>query len=87
MAGAGQGFTRRRRALPGSVSVGAYVFGNYCGPLALYDPAADRWHDISRRELFGFGFQLVAAEPVVLVLGRRVDTGEKRMLAYRPSTR
>ena len=72
---------------PGSVSVRAYVFGNYCGPLALYDPAADRWHDISRRELFGFGFQLVAAEPVVLMLGRRVDTGEKRMLAYRPSNR
>ena len=72
---------------PSSVPVGAYVFGNYCGPLALYDPAADRWHDISRREFFGFGFQLVAAEPAVLVLGRRVETGEKRMLAYRPSTR
>lgn len=58
-----------------------------CGLLALYDPARDRWHDISRRDFSGFGFELVAAEPVVLMLGRNADTDEERMLAYRPPSR
>lgn len=72
--------------VPDSVSVGANVVGNYCGRLSLYDSSTERWHDISRQEFSGLGFELVAAEPVVLLLGRNVDTDEERMLAYRPAT-
>ena len=73
--------------IPTSVPLRRYVFGDYCGQLALYDPAADAWRDISRRKLLrGWGFELVAADPVVLLLGRNGDTEEERMLAYRPTS-
>jgi hypothetical protein len=71
---------------PQSVPVEGYVFGDYCGLMAVYDPADDRWHDVSRREFAGWGFTLVAADPVVLLLGRYVDTEEVAMFAYRPPT-
>jgi len=72
---------------PDSVSVRTYVFGHYCGAMAVYDRAADSWRDISRREFFGgWGFELVSAEPIALLLGRSIETGERRMLAYRPAS-
>lgn len=75
---------RAGECVPESVSIEGHIFGTYCGQLALYEPAADRWRDISRRELFGSGFELVAAPPAVLLLSRNVDTDEEQMLAYRP---
>lgn len=69
---------------PDSVAVGGYVFGNYSGQMAVFDSADDSWHDISRADLVGWGFQLVAAEPVVLLIGDDVETKKQRMLAYRP---
>lgn len=69
--------------VPRSVSVRGYVFGDYCGLMAVYDPTDDRWHDVSRREFVAWGFTPVAADPVVLLMGRNADTDEEAMLAYR----
>ena len=71
---------------PQSVSVGRYIFGDYCGLMAVYDPNEGRWHDVSRREFAGWGFTIVAADQVVLLIGRNVDTEEEAMFAYRPPT-
>lgn len=71
---------------PQSASVGGYIFGDYCGLMAVHDSADGGWHDVSRRMLSGWGFELVAADPAVLLLGQDVDSGKKRMLAYRPPT-
>ena len=72
---------------PQSVTVTRFVFGDYCGLMAVYDRAEGKWHDISRRGLTGsWGFTIVAADPVVLLLGRNVDTEEEAMFAYRPPT-
>lgn len=72
---------------PQSVTVDRYVFGDYCGLMAVYDRAEGRWHNVSRGELTGsWGFTIVAADPVVLLLGRNVDTEEEAMFAYRPPT-
>lgn len=69
---------------PKAVAVAGYAIGDYCGATALYDPAGERWRDISLPRFAGWGFQVVAADPVVLLLGRHADSGEERMLAYRP---
>ncbi len=69
---------------PTSVAVGERVFGDYCGLAALYEPSSDRWRDVSRRGLAGWGFTLVSADPVVLLLGRNVDTQKEVFVAYRP---
>jgi hypothetical protein len=69
---------------PQSVAVAAHVFGDYCGLMAAYSRGEDRWREVSRPDVAGWGFVLVAADPVVLLLGRSVETGEERMLAYRP---
>ena len=74
-----------RGCCPQSVAVGGYVFGTYTGQMTLFDPLDDSWHDISRPDLTDWGFQLVAADPAVLLLGRDVETKEVLMLAYRPS--
>lgn len=71
---------------PRSVSVQPYVFGDYCGLMAVYDRADETWHDISRSDLAGMGFTSVAADPVILLIGRDVDTHAEAMFAYRPPT-
>jgi hypothetical protein len=70
--------------VPESVPVGSHVFGDYCGLTAVYDPEVDGWNNITRRDFVGWGFELIAADRVVLLLGGNVETGEERMLAYRP---
>ena len=69
---------------PTSVAIGARVFGDYCGLAALYDPDKNLWSNVSRDRLAGWGFSLVGADPVVLLLGRDVDTKDEVFLAYRP---
>jgi N-acetylneuraminic acid mutarotase len=69
---------------PRSVPLGDRVFGNYCGLTALYEPSKDRWRDVSRRGFAGWGFSLVGADPVVLLLGRNVDTQKEIFVAFRP---
>jgi N-acetylneuraminic acid mutarotase len=69
---------------PESVPLGDRVFGNYCGLAALYEPSRDKWRDVSRRDLAGWGFSLVSADPVVLLLGRDVETQREVLIAYRP---
>jgi N-acetylneuraminic acid mutarotase len=69
---------------PESIAVGDWLLGDYCGLLAWYDPTRRRWSDLAGTEFVGWGFELVAADPVALLLGRNDDTGERRMLAYRP---
>jgi hypothetical protein len=69
---------------PQSVPLGSRVFGNYCGLTALYEPSGDKWRDVSRRGYGGWGFSLTAVDPVVLLLGRNVDTEKEAFVAYRP---
>jgi hypothetical protein len=69
---------------PESVAVGDWILGEYCGQLARYDSVARRWSDLTGTEFVGSSFELVAADPVVLLLGRTGETGKRRMLAYRP---
>lgn len=74
--------------VPGSVAVGGYVFGNYCGLLSLFDPAGDAWLDITRRDLgLSWVIEIASAGDVVLVMGHRLDRDldeVTRTLAYRP---
>ena len=70
--------------IPESIAVGEGVLGEYCGLLAWYDPARRRWSDIAGTRYAGWSFELVAADPVALLLGRDAETGRRRMLAYRP---
>lgn len=72
---------------PQSVWIDGYFFGDYCGAMVIFDRRDEAWHDISRRELRGWGFTIVAADPVVLLMGRNVDTKEEAMFAYRPPPR
>jgi hypothetical protein len=60
------------------------VLGDYCGRLARYDAATDRWSELDGPDDAPWGFELVAAEPVVLLLARNHETGEERLFAYRP---
>jgi hypothetical protein len=69
---------------PQSVSVSDSIVGEYCGQTVIY--ADGGWSDITRREYVGWGFELVAADPVVLLLGSNVDTRTDVLLAYRVPT-
>jgi hypothetical protein len=69
---------------PQSVSVSGSVLGEYCGQTTVY---GDRgWSNVSDRKYVGWGFELVAADPAVLLLGSNVDTGANVLLAYRMPT-
>lgn len=68
-----------------AASIVGFVFGDNCGLMALFDPTEDAWRDVSRDPFVAWGFELVTADPVVLLLGHDIETGEARMLAYRPS--
>jgi hypothetical protein len=69
---------------PQSVSVSGSVLGEYCGQTTVY---GDRgWSNVSNRKYVGWGFELVAADPAVLLLGSNVDTGANVLLAYRMPT-
>jgi N-acetylneuraminic acid mutarotase len=69
---------------PDSVSVSEYIVGDYCGSTVLFEHRDDRWHDITHPKLAWMGVTLVAADQVVLAMGRDVDTHEEAMMAYRP---
>jgi hypothetical protein len=69
---------------PESVSIGTWVFGDYCSSMVVFDRADEKWHDVSHRELAGFVTELVAAGPAVFVMGRDTGTLEELMFAYRP---
>lgn len=69
--------------VPRSVTIRAYVFGDFCGLMTVYEPDRDRWRDISSRRFVAWGFTPIAADPAVLLMGRNVDTEEEVFLAYR----
>jgi hypothetical protein len=69
---------------PESISLGSWVLGDYCGGLALYGSAADRWSGLDVPGDGRFSFELVAAHPVVLLLARNHENGATRLLVYRP---
>ncbi|MDP9226551.1 MAG: hypothetical protein M3P18_22470 [Actinomycetota bacterium] len=76
---------------PQSVALDRFVVGDYCGSTALFDPtstgygpAEGAWHDVSATDLAGWGFTLVAADPVALLLGRGAQSKQEAMFAYRP---
>ncbi len=66
---------------PRSVSVSESVFGEYCGQMTIYSDGG--WSNISRQKYVGWGFEVVAADLAVLLLGSNVDTGANVLLAYR----
>lgn len=66
--------------VPQSASINRYVVGVICGATVVFDPADGAWHDVSQPG--GDGFSLVAADPVVLLLGRNTSTDGAIMLAY-----
>lgn len=69
---------------PQSVSVSESVLGEYCGQTTIHGDGG--WSNISRREYVGWGFELLAADPAVLLLGSNVDTSANVLLAYRVPT-
>jgi hypothetical protein len=69
---------------PESVAMGGTVLGNYCGQLTRYDETTDEWSDIAGHEHVHWNFELVAADPVFLLLGRNAETDGRQILAYRP---
>lgn len=52
--------------------------------MVVFDPSDDTWHDVSRPAFVAWGFDIVAADPAVLLMGRYVESGEERLLAFRP---
>jgi hypothetical protein len=69
---------------PESVSLGTWILGDYCGALAVYETAAGRWSAREGPDDGLWGYELVAADPVVLLLARNHEDGEERLFAYRP---
>lgn len=70
---------------PRSVAVGTRVFGDYCGQMALFQPAEDGWRDVTREAgSVGWGYTLHAAGDVALLIGRNIETKESGLFAYRP---
>jgi len=76
---------------PYSVALDGYVLGNFCGSLAAFAVAEDRWHDVSRPDLNGLPLQPIPAGDAFLVIGRATElstvpneTYETRMLAFVP---
>lgn len=61
------------------------VLGDFCGFMAVYDPGSDAWQVVTQPRYVFWGFELVAADAIALVLGRDAETQEHVMLAYRPS--
>ena len=68
---------------PESASVGDTMLGDYCGTLVRHDARSDRWTPLDGAARPGWSFELVAADPAFLLLGRDLETGEQRMAAYR----
>jgi hypothetical protein len=52
--------------------------------VSMYDPDAERWTDVTPPGATVSSGRLVAADPVVLLVGRAAGTGESIVLAYRP---
>ena len=76
---------------PQSVSMEGYVFGEFCGQLALYSVAQDGWREITRARLEGWVLEPVAAGSAFLVMGHSLELSdepgtefEATMLAYVP---
>jgi hypothetical protein len=69
---------------PASVAIGRWVLGDFCGLLARFHPTADAWTAIAGPDDGHWGYGLVAADPVVLLLARNHESGEERLFAYRP---
>jgi hypothetical protein len=79
---------------PESVAINGYVFGNFCGQMALYSSADDAWSEITRERLKGWVLEPVAAGDVFAVMGHSLELSEETgrefdttMLAYVPPHR
>lgn len=72
--------------VPQSAAVGNDIFGNYCGAQVLYSSSTQRWSRVKppTSDQYGWGYTLTSADPVVLLLGRNVETKQETFLAYRP---
>jgi hypothetical protein len=71
----------RSVALDGPIA----VIGEFCGRMITFDAGRDRWRPVSSSTVYdGWWLELVAAYPVVLVLGHNPNTSDSGMLAYRP---
>ena len=72
---------------PESVAIQGFLVGDYCGVVVLNDPLMEPWVAIGDERFAGWGFELVAADPVALLFGWNVETQEAILLAYRPTIR
>jgi len=67
---------------PRSVSVGRDVFGAYCGLFVSFGAHNEAWKKLTP-EFLDWSVEPVAAEPVVLLLGRNAETDDELLMAYR----
>jgi N-acetylneuraminic acid mutarotase len=73
-----------RECRPQSAAMGRHVLVHLCGGTAVYDHINDSWTDVSTHEYAGWWFELIPADPVVVLLGKQVPGGPEVVLAYRP---
>jgi hypothetical protein len=71
----------RSVALDGRIA----VVGEFCGVMVTFDAGRDVWRPVPGPARVDWWLELVAATPVVLVLGRDTNTPDEGLLAYRPS--
>jgi hypothetical protein len=75
-----------------NAAVDRLIFLNRCVPRAsddivgvfMYDPATNRWNDITMTDMVLSSGVLVGAGPVVILLGRTDPAGDSVMYSYRP---
>jgi hypothetical protein len=77
---------------PQSVAIQGYVFGEFCGQLALYSASTDSWREITRQDLRGWVLEPIGAGTAFFVMGHSLELSDEpgvefdgRMFAYVPS--
>jgi hypothetical protein len=78
---------------PQSVAIEGYVFGNFCGQLALYSVNEDAWSELTRGDIADWVIEPAAAGSGFLVMAHSFELSDRpdvtfdaRMLAYVPET-
>jgi hypothetical protein len=70
--------------VPTSVAIERRLIGNFCGSMMSFDSAGQGSQVITRAGLADRWLELIAAGPVLLVLGREVSGGAQSFLAHKP---
>ena len=70
--------------LPQSVAIGRAVVVHLCRGMVLNGVAGDGWDDVTNPAYRGWWVELVAADPIVVLLGKKVPGNAEVVLAFRP---